>query len=55
MFLFFFFQYLYEAGLARNGGIAVTQPRRVAAVGVATRVALERSVQLGTLVHTCLL
>lgn len=44
-------QYLYEAGLTKSGGgIAVTQPRRVAAVGVATRVAQERGTELGGLV-----
>jgi ATP-dependent RNA helicase DHX8/PRP22 len=42
-------QYLLETGLAKSGrgGIAVTQPRRVAAVTVAQRVAEERGVRLG--------
>lgn len=40
-------QFLLEAGLAGKGMIAVTQPRRVAALNVAQRVALERGVQLG--------
>lgn len=42
-------QFLLEAGLAGKGKgmIAVTQPRRVAALNVAQRVALERGVQLG--------
>lgn len=42
---------LREAGYARNGAmIAVTQPRRVAAVSVATRVAEELECRLGELV-----
>ncbi|KAG2439200.1 hypothetical protein HXX76_004563 [Chlamydomonas incerta] len=40
-------QILYEAGYAKDGIIAVTQPRRVGAVTVAKRVAEERGVQLG--------
>ncbi|ELT92990.1 hypothetical protein CAPTEDRAFT_98868 [Capitella teleta] len=41
-------QYLYEAGWAANGKvIGVTQPRRVAAITVATRVAEERAAILG--------
>ncbi|CAB1316859.1 unnamed protein product [Coregonus sp. 'balchen'] len=43
-------QYLYEAGIARQGIIAVTQPRRVAAVSLAKRVAEEKRTQLGKLV-----
>lgn len=39
-------QYLHDAG--RCGAIAVTQPRRVAAISVAHRVAFERNVQLGS-------
>ncbi len=35
-------QYLLEAGFAKKSGIAVTQPRRVAAVSIAQRVADER-------------
>lgn len=34
-------QYLVEAGYAKDGMVAVTQPRRVAAVSVARRVAQE--------------
>ena len=43
-------QYLLEAGFARNDGetIAVTQPRRVAAITVAKRVAQERGCKLGS-------
>lgn len=41
-------QYLLEAGLGDRGAIACTQPRRVAAVTVAQRVAKERGVALGT-------
>ena len=41
------FQYLLEAGLPRKGAIAVTQPRRVAAVSIAKRVAEERGTELG--------
>lgn len=40
-------QYLLEAGFAKKGGIAVTQPRRVAAVSIAGRVAEERGGGLG--------
>ena len=42
-------QYILDAGLARrwNGAVAVTQPRRVAALTVARRVAEERGVELG--------
>ncbi|XP_036845498.1 ATP-dependent RNA helicase DHX33 [Oncorhynchus mykiss] len=43
-------QYLYEAGIARQGIVAVTQPRRVAAISLATRVAEEKRTQLGKLV-----
>ncbi len=43
-------QYLAEAGLHGNGKIAVTQPRRVAAKSLATRVADECGVDLGTTV-----
>ncbi|MEW5312932.1 MAG: hypothetical protein WDW38_004530 [Sanguina aurantia] len=41
-------QILLEAGLADDGMIAVTQPRRVGAVTVAKRVAEERGCVLGT-------
>jgi hypothetical protein len=41
-------QYLYEAGWAAGGSvIACTQPRRVAATSVATRVAVEVGSILG--------
>ncbi|KAI9189080.1 hypothetical protein H9P43_000508 [Blastocladiella emersonii ATCC 22665] len=40
-------QYLAEEGFAREGMIACTQPRRVAAMSVAKRVAEECGVQLG--------
>jgi ATP-dependent RNA helicase DHX33 len=41
-------QYLLESGVGGEGVIAVTQPRRVAAVTVAKRVAEERGKQLGS-------
>lgn len=40
-------QYLLAAGLAGDRPIAVTQPRRVAAISVAERVAHEMGVELG--------
>lgn len=40
-------QYLYEAGFAKNGRIGCTQPRRVAAMSVAQRVAEEMSTKVG--------
>ena len=40
-------QFLYEAKMAKYGLIACTQPRRVAAVSVAHRVAREMGVKLG--------
>ncbi|NXP82224.1 DHX33 helicase, partial [Ramphastos sulfuratus] len=43
-------QYLYEAGIGCQGIIAVTQPRRVAAIALATRVSSERTTELGRLV-----
>lgn len=43
-------QYLYEAGIGRQGIIAITQPRRVAAISLAGRVAEEKRTQLGQLV-----
>ncbi|XP_030042031.1 ATP-dependent RNA helicase DHX33 [Microcaecilia unicolor] len=43
-------QYLYEAGIGRQGIIAVTQPRRVAAISLATRVSEEKKTELGKLV-----
>ncbi|KAF9555316.1 P-loop containing nucleoside triphosphate hydrolase protein [Agrocybe pediades] len=43
-------QYILESGLAKNGMIAVTQPRKVAATSLAARVATEQNVPLGSLV-----
>ncbi|XP_069082776.1 ATP-dependent RNA helicase DHX33 isoform X1 [Pleurodeles waltl] len=43
-------QYLYECGIGRQGIIAVTQPRRVAAISLATRVSEEKKTELGKLV-----
>ena len=40
-------QYLYEVGYTKFGKIACTQPRRVAAMSVAARVAKELKVKLG--------
>ncbi|XP_057392652.1 ATP-dependent RNA helicase DHX33 isoform X3 [Balaenoptera acutorostrata] len=43
-------QYLYEGGIGRQAIIAVTQPRRVAAISLATRVSDEKRTELGKLV-----
>ena len=44
-------QFIHEARLeGATGAVAVTQPRRVAAVALAGRVAKEMGVELGTLV-----
>ncbi|KAK6986598.1 hypothetical protein BgiMline_016250 [Biomphalaria glabrata] len=43
-------QYLYEAGLAKTGPIVCTQPRKVAAITLAERVAKEMVVNVGQLV-----
>lgn len=50
-------QYLLEAGLAgyHHGNIACTQPRRVAAISLAKRVANEKGVLLGQEVITVFL
>ncbi|XP_020969244.1 pre-mRNA-splicing factor ATP-dependent RNA helicase DEAH1-like isoform X1 [Arachis ipaensis] len=40
-------QYLHEAGYTKQGMIACTQPRRVAAMSVAARVSQEMGVKLG--------
>jgi hypothetical protein len=40
-------QFLHEAGLAKTGMVGVTQPRRVAAMTVAKRVAQEMGTKLG--------
>jgi len=46
-------QFLYSAGFAKHGLIAITQPRRVAATTVAARVAQEMACRLGTQVRVC--
>jgi HrpA-like RNA helicase len=43
-------QYIYESGLLHRGMVAITQPRRVAAVTLALRVAKERGRNIGELV-----
>jgi ATP-dependent helicase HrpA len=43
-------QYCRETGLAKNGKIALTQPRRIAATSIAQRIANETKTALGTLV-----
>lgn len=43
-------QFLLENGFAKQGAIAITQPRRVAAITVAQRVAAEVGCRLGTTV-----
>ncbi|XP_077167486.1 putative ATP-dependent RNA helicase DHX40 [Paroedura picta] len=43
-------KYLFQEGLAKHGLIGVTQPRRVAAMSVAQRVAEEMDCPLGSLV-----
>lgn len=43
-------QFLYEDGYGKHGMIACTQPRRVAAMSVAKRVAEEMEVELGSTV-----
>ncbi|XP_038548800.1 probable ATP-dependent RNA helicase DHX40 isoform X3 [Micropterus salmoides] len=40
-------QYLYQAGICKDGSIGITQPRRVAAITVAQRVAHEMQCTLG--------
>lgn len=40
-------QYLHEVGYSELGKIGCTQPRRVAAMSVAARVAIEMNVKLG--------
>ena len=39
--------YLFESGLLGKGKIAITQPRRIAAISVAKRVAEECGCRLG--------
>ena len=41
---------MHEARLDRDGLIAVTQPRRVAAISLAKRVAQETVTELGSIV-----
>ncbi|KAI1793231.1 P-loop containing nucleoside triphosphate hydrolase protein [Ganoderma leucocontextum] len=43
-------QYLLEAGLPGSGMIAITQPRKVAATSLASRVASEQATSVGSLV-----
>ena len=43
-------QYILEASICGTGQIAVTQPRRVAATSLASRVAQEQDCELGTIV-----
>ncbi|KAG7088065.1 hypothetical protein E1B28_012097 [Marasmius oreades] len=43
-------QYLLESGMAGDGMIAVTQPRRVAATSLSARVATEQNSSLGSVV-----
>lgn len=43
-------QFLYHARQSERGIIAVTQPRRVAAISISTRVAKEMKTQLGDVV-----
>ncbi|XP_055513770.1 LOW QUALITY PROTEIN: ATP-dependent RNA helicase DHX33-like [Leucoraja erinacea] len=43
-------QYLYEACIGGHGVIAITQPRRVAAISLAARVSEEKKTELGTLI-----
>ena len=45
--MLYFFQYLHEDGYTKHGMVGCTQPRRVAAMSVAKRVAEEMSVDLG--------
>lgn len=42
-------QYLFENGYGKHGIIGISQPRRVAAISVSTRVAKEMKCQLGKL------
>jgi ATP-dependent RNA helicase DHX8/PRP22 len=48
-------QYLKEAGFTTRGKIGCTQPRRVAAMSIAKRVAEEQGVRLGEEVSMALL
>lgn len=44
-------QYLLDAGYGKDGLIGVTQPRRIAAISVASRVCQERDCRLGNEVN----
>ncbi|XP_076809784.1 ATP-dependent RNA helicase DHX33-like [Clavelina lepadiformis] len=46
-------RYIFRSGLSGNGMIACTQPRRVAAITIAQRVAQEMDVELGKQVGYC--
>ncbi|XP_013403823.1 putative ATP-dependent RNA helicase DHX33 [Lingula anatina] len=46
-------QFLYKAGMHRNHTIAITQPRRVAAISIAERVSKEMGTELGQTVGYC--
>ena len=46
-------QYLYDAGIAKNGSIVCTQPRKVAAITLAKHVSKEMHVQLGKELGYC--
>ena len=41
-------QFVLDTDMAQGGAVACTQPRRVAAISVATRVARERGSPIGT-------
>lgn len=43
-------QFLHDEGYTKTGMVAITQPRRVAAITLSKRVAQEANVQLGELV-----
>ncbi|XP_033747970.1 ATP-dependent RNA helicase DEAH12, chloroplastic-like [Pecten maximus] len=43
-------QYLYQSGHANNGMIACTQPRKIAAISVATHVASEMGTSVGDII-----
>jgi HrpA-like RNA helicase len=43
-------QYLYQAGFANSGLIVCTQPRKIAASSLATRVAQEMGTSVGNIV-----
>ena len=43
-------QFLYETGMTEHGMVAVTQPRRLAAISLAQRVAEETGTKLGDLI-----